>query len=170
MNELQIFNFNAAEVRTVIIDGAPWWVAKDICAVFGDTNYRRSIASLDDDEKGVSQIKTVGGMQKMTVVNESGLYSLLFAMQPKKARGVSDEYIVQREKELRTFRRWVTHEVLPSIRKTGGYIPACDGDMYTDILTKAMVIANKTIAEQANRRGQLQSANHFQIIEGSNCE
>ena len=121
MNELQIFHYNDNEVRTVQIDGEPWWVLKDVCEVFGETNYRRVSGRLDEDEKGVSQINTPGGIQNMTIINESGLYSVLFVMQPEKARGVSDEYIEQRKEQLRTFRRWVTSEVLPSIRKTGGY-------------------------------------------------
>jgi len=122
MNEMQVFKYNSADVRTVIKDGEPWWVLKDVCEVFGDTNYRRSAATIDGDEKGVSQIDTPGGKQEMSIINEQGLYSLLFAMQPTKARGVTDEYIENREKELKAFRRWVTHEVLPSIRKHGAYM------------------------------------------------
>lgn len=110
-------------VRTVMIDGEPWFVGKDVCEAFGDTNYRRSLRSLEADEKGVSQIVTRGGKQSMTVVNEAGLYSLLFAMQPQKAKGVSqnEEQVNARIEQLQAFRRWVTHDVLPSIRKYGVY-------------------------------------------------
>ncbi len=121
MNELQIFNYNGNEVRTIQKDGEPWWVLKDVCAVFGETNYRRVSGRLDEDEKGVSQIDTPGGIQSMTVINESGLYSALFTMQPEKARGVTEEYVQNRQEQLKSFRRWVTGEVLPSIRKTGTY-------------------------------------------------
>lgn len=121
MNELKIFNYQQNEIRTVTINNEPWWVAKDVCEVFGETNYRRSIQCLDDDEKGVSQIETPGGKQNMTILNEPGLYSLLFAMQPSKARGVTEEYILEREQSLKQFKRWVTHEVIPSIRKHGMY-------------------------------------------------
>jgi len=76
---------------------------------------------LDDDEKGYTQMDPPGGVQRLAVINEAGLYSLLFAMQPAKARGVSDAYIAEREEALRKFKRWVTHEVLPSIRRTGMY-------------------------------------------------
>lgn len=122
MNEIQIFNFNDNQVRVIEKDGEPWWVAKDVCDYFGDSNYRRQTAGLDEDEKGVSQINTPGGIQSMTVINESGLYSLLFAMQPEKARGVSDEYIVERQEKIQAFKRWVTHEVIPSVRKHGAYM------------------------------------------------
>ena len=122
MNTLKVFNYESNEVRTVMINGNPWWVFKDICEVFGETNYRRTVSNLPDDEKGVSQMNTPGGLQNMTVINESGLYSVLFAMQPQKARGVSDEYIAKRVGDLYAFRRWATHDVLPTIRKTGGYV------------------------------------------------
>ena len=77
---------------------------------------------LSNDEKGYTQMNTPGGTQKITIINEAGLYSLLFAMTPSKARGVSDEYIKNRQDKLAKFKRWVTHEVLPSIRKHGAYI------------------------------------------------
>lgn len=122
MNDLKIFeNPEFGKVRTVAIDGEPWFVLKDVCEVFGEANYRRVAARLDEDEKGVSQIATPGGNQSMTIVNEPGLYSALFTMQPEKARGVSDEYIKNRIKQLKAFKRWITHEVIPSIRKTGSY-------------------------------------------------
>ena len=78
--------------------------------------------SLDVDEKGYTQMNTPGGEQEIAIVNEAGLYSLLFAMQPAKARGVSEEYIAARTEKLRAFKRWVTHEVLPTIRKHGAYV------------------------------------------------
>ena len=122
MNEIQLFNNpEFGEIRSVIVDGEPWFVLKDICAAFGERNYRRVTSRLDDDEKGVSQIATHGGTQDMTVVNESGIYSALFAMQPEKARGVSAEYVEERIKMLKSFKHWVTSEVLPQIRQTGSY-------------------------------------------------
>ena len=121
MNKLQVFNYDNNEVRTVLIDGAPWWAAKDVCDVFGETNRNRAMQALDDDEKGYTQIDTPGGKQQLSIVNEAGLYALLFAMQPSKARGVDDEYVAAREESLRKFKRWVTHEVLPSIRRHGLY-------------------------------------------------
>lgn len=121
MNEIQIFNYEEVPIRTVMRGGEPWWVAKDVCEVFGETNRNRAMQVLDDDEKGYTQIATPRGLQKMAIINEPGLYRLLFAMQPEKARGVSDEYIAKRQAQLKKFTRWVTHEVLPAIRKTGIY-------------------------------------------------
>lgn len=124
MNELQIFNNpEFGSVRTSNINGEPWFVGKDVCEAFGDTNYRRSLSNIDDSDKGVSQIETPGGKQNMVIINESGLYSLLFQMQPQKAKGVSqnESVIDERIEKLHRFKRWVTSEVLPSIRKTGGY-------------------------------------------------
>ena len=93
-------------VRIVMVDGEPWFVGKDICDALGLTNSRMSINRLDNDEKGVSSIDTLGGAQQIQVVNESGLYSLIGS---------------SRKTEAREFKRWVNHEVLPSIRKTGTY-------------------------------------------------
>ena len=122
-NKLQIFdNPEFGKIRVVEIDGQNWFVLKDVCAAFGETNYRRVASRLDDDEKGVSQIITPGGPQQMTVVNEPGLYSSLFAMQPEKARGVTDDYIEKRMAQLKSFKHWVTHDVLPSIKKHGAYM------------------------------------------------
>jgi len=125
MNELKIFeNKEFGQVRTVEIDNTPYFVGKDVCEAFGDTNYRRSLAALDEGDKGVSQIDTPGGKQNMVIVNESGLYSLLFQMQPQKAKGVSqnDLAIEERIQKLKRFKHWVTSEVLPSIRKHGAYM------------------------------------------------
>jgi len=121
-NQLQVFqNQEFGELRTIVKDGEPWFAAKDICEMFKDSNRNRTMQSLDDDEKGYTQMNTPRGNQSMAVVNEAGLYSMLFAMQPKKARGVSEEYIKMRSDQLKRFKRWVTHEVIPSIRKYGAY-------------------------------------------------
>ena len=123
-NEIKIFNNQEfGEVRTIVINSEPWFVGKDVCEAFGDTNYRRSLANIDGSDKGVSQIDTAGGKQNMTVINESGLYSLLFQMQPQKSKGVSqnDTLVEERIEKLHRFKHWVTSEVLPSIRKHGMY-------------------------------------------------
>lgn len=122
MNKLKIFESKEfGQVRIVTIDNEPWFVGKDICSAFGDTNYRRSLLKIDDDEKGVSQIDTPGGKQNMVIVNESGLYSLLFSMEPQKAN-MDSILIEERVQKLKKFKRWVTSEVLPSIRKHGAYM------------------------------------------------
>ena len=104
---IQIFNYNSNEVRTVQQNGEPWFVLKDVCAVLGIGNNRMASDRLDADEKGVSQIDTLGGRQEMTVINESGLYNVILR---------SDK------PEAKPFRKWVTSEVLPSIRKHGAYM------------------------------------------------
>ena len=106
MNNLQIFNYNGNEVRTIQKDGEPWWVLKDVCGILGISKYRDTASRLDEDERGSVRVDTPGGEQEMTVVNESGLYNVILR---------SDK------PEAKPFRKWVTAEVLPSIRKTGGY-------------------------------------------------
>ena len=106
MNELSIFNYGQNEVRTVQVDGEPWFVAKDVCDVLGISNVSDTLSKvLDDDEKGVDSIYTPGGNQQVSIVNEPGLYSLILR---------------SRKPEAKTFKRWITHEVLPTIRKTNG--------------------------------------------------
>lgn len=156
MNELKIFeNEQFGAVRVIEQSGEPWFVLKDVCESFGEANYRRVSARLDDDEKGVSQIATPGGNQNMTVVNEPGLYSALFSMQPEKARGVSDEYVERRVKQLKAFKRWITHDVIPAIRKTGGYIHGADNMGPEELMEKALVVAQKTLADREARISSL---------------
>lgn len=107
MNELQVFDFRGQSVRTVIRDREPWLVAKDVCDVLGLGNPRTSLALLEDDEKGVHSMDTPGGSQEMTIVSEAGLYSLILR---------------SRKPEAKEFKRWVTHEVLPALRKHGAYM------------------------------------------------
>jgi len=105
-HNLQIFKYNDVDVRTVVRDGNPWWVLKDVCDVLEIDNPRNVAARLDDDEKGVHNTDTPGGQQEMTIVSESGLYSAI---------------LLSRKPEAKAFKRWITHEVLPSIRKHGMY-------------------------------------------------
>ncbi len=107
MNEIQVFNYNSKQVRTIQRDGEPWFVLKDVCDVLRMSNSRMAAERLDPDEKGVSQIDTLGGKQEMTVINESGLYNVILR---------SDK------PEAKPFRKWVTSEVLPTIRKHGAYM------------------------------------------------
>lgn len=108
MNELQVFNNNEfGQIRTVFMDGEPWLVGKDVAIALGYSNTKDALAKhVDQEDKGGSQIATPSGVQQMTIINESGLYSLVLSSKLPGAR---------------KFRRWVTSEVLPSIRKTGGY-------------------------------------------------
>lgn len=124
MDEIKIFNSKEfGSVRTISIEEEVWFVGKDVCEAFGDTNHKRSLANIDDSDRRVSKIETAGGKQNMVIINESGLYSLLFQMQPQRAKGVSQNEppIEERIQKLKRFKKWVTGEVLPAIRKTGGY-------------------------------------------------
>ena len=106
MNE--IFNFHGQEVRAVIFDNEPWFVAKDVADILGYQNGSRDInRHVDEDDKLTSQIATAGQMRNQTVINESGLYSLILSSKLPQAK---------------EFKRWVTSEVLPAIRKKGGFI------------------------------------------------
>lgn len=106
MTEIVPFDFEGTAVRVLTIDGEPWWVAADICAVLDIRNSRDALSSLDDDEKGVGITDTLGGRQQMTTVNEPGLYSLILR---------------SRKPQAKAFKRWITHEVIPSIRRAGAY-------------------------------------------------
>ena len=94
------------QIRIVIIESEPWFIAKDICDCLGLGNPRTSLALLDEDEKGVHSVDTPGGPQQVTIVSEPGFYSLVLR---------------SRKPEAKAFKRWVTHDVLPSIRKKGFY-------------------------------------------------
>lgn len=107
-NAIQVFKFNEYDsIRTVVDEeGNPWFVAKDICITLDIKNTSQAMSYLDADEKGVITNDTHGGKQLMTTVNEAGLYSLILR---------------SRKPEAKKFKRWITHDVLPSIRKTGLY-------------------------------------------------
>ena len=122
MNEIKIFtNDQFGQIRTINQNGEPWFVAADVCDFFQVTNRNRVMQQVDQADKGGTQMDTPGGKQTLTIINEAGLYDLLFALQPTKARGVSDEYVNERIAQLKTFKRWITHEVIPAIREHGMY-------------------------------------------------
>ncbi|SKC58005.1 phage antirepressor [Maledivibacter halophilus] len=135
MNELKIFeNEEFGQVRMVTEKDEPWFVASDICKSLDIANTTQAMGRLDDDEKSMLNIGLSGGATNC--VNEFGLYNLILA---------------SRKPSAKKFKRWITHEVLPSIRKTGGYIQVKDDDSNEEILSKALLIAQKTI-EQRNAR------------------
>ena len=146
-NAVEVFNNEEfGSVRTTMIDGEPWFVAADVCEHFGVTNRNRVMQNIDAEDKGGTQIDTPGGMQTVTIVNESGLYAILFALQPSKARGVTEEYIEERQQKLRKFKRWITHDVIPTIRKTGSYLTGEDAAALkiiraSDTLERSVAIA-----------------------------
>ena len=106
---IQVFKYEGSEVRTVEINGEVWFVGKDVATVLGYQRQADAIAAhVEEEDKGVGKIPTPGGVQDMTVINESGLYSLIFSSQLPTAK---------------QFKHWVTSEVLPQIHKTGSYSP-----------------------------------------------
>lgn len=134
MNDLVIFeNPEFGQIRTMNKDGEPWFVAVDVCKALEISNNRMAINRLDDDEKGVSLTDTLGGKQDMTIINESGLYSLVLG---------------SRKPEAKKFKRWITHEVIPSIRKTGGYIAGQENLSDSELMAKALLVAQRTIEER----------------------
>lgn len=155
------------KIRTVTKDNEPWFVGKDVCEAFGDTNYRRSLSNIDVSDKGVSQIETPGGKQNMVIINESGLYSLLFQMQPQKAKGVSqnESVINERIEKLHRFKHWVTSEVLPSIRKNGGYIANQENLTPEQIVANALVVAQNIITQKDKQIEEMTpKANYFDAL------
>lgn len=121
MNELQVFSYQSNDVRTVMRDGEPWFCLVDVCRVLDLTSPHKVADRLDPDEKGRTQIPTLGGKQEVTIINESGLYNVILR---------SDK------PEAKPFRKWVTSEVLPTIRKTGQYstnaLPGSAREMLSD--------------------------------------
>ena len=108
MNELQNFNFSGQDVRIITINDEPWFVGKDVADILGYSNSRKALSDhVDDEDKGVTKSDTLGGNQNITIINESGLYSLI---------------LKSKKSEAKQFKRWVTSDVLPTIRKHGAYM------------------------------------------------
>lgn len=128
--------------------GEPLFLVKDICDFFGVTNRNRVLQQLDDDEKGGTQIDTPGGKQTMTCLTEAGVYHFLFIIQPSKARGIPQEEIDAKCKLVNRYRRWVTHDVLPAIRRDGGYMIAREDETPEETMARAVLLAQKTIERQ----------------------
>ena len=127
MNGLQVFSYEGNEVRTVQKGSEILWVLKDVCGILGIEKYRDAATRLDDDEREPVLVDTLGGRQEMIAVTESGLYSII---------------LLSRKPEAKKFKRWVTHEVLPTIRKHGAYVTPAkleelmnDPDSWIKVLT-----------------------------------
>ncbi|ARB21531.1 BRO-N domain-containing protein [Klebsiella sp. K794] len=132
-----IFNFESdSAIRAIMIDGSPWFFASDVCRAIGIANHRDAVRKLDDDEKGVGSTDTLGGEQESVIISESGLYTLILRCRDAVTPGT----IPYR------FRKWVTSEVLPQIRKTGRYVreelsPADKARMLAQEMTSNMMPA-----------------------------
>ena len=141
-DEIRKFDFKGAALRTLTDkQGEPWFVAKDVCDILGMSNPSMAIAALDEDEATQVDPKDYLGSenrsnQAINIVSEPGLYKLIMR---------------SRKPEAKEFQRWVTHEVLPQILRTGGYIPTSDMDDDMTILAKAVMIGQRTMEEQKRR-------------------
>lgn len=139
-NSIQRFDFKGAALRTLIDEnGEPWFVAKDVCDILEISNPSDALKRLDDDERSRFNL---GRQGETNIVNEAGLYVLVLG---------------SRKPEAHEFKRWVTHEVLPQIRRTGGYIPTTDADDDMTILAKAVMIGQRTMEAQKQKIAAQQS-------------
>lgn len=133
-NHITRFDFHGATVRVLADEqGEPWFIAKDVCAVLEIGNPSQALTNLDDDEKGITTTDTLGGPQKTVTVSESGFYRLVLR---------------SRKPVAKEFQRWVTHEVLPSIRKHGGYMAGQEAMSPEQMLAASMRWLESRIAEQ----------------------
>ena len=138
MNEIQVFNNEQfGEVRAVTQNGEPWFVAADVCKCLEIGNPSDAIGRLDEDEKALVSIEGLSRGNSMgNIVNEPGLYSLILG---------------SRKPEAKAFKRWITHEVIPSIRKNGGYIAGQEALTDMELMAKALLVSQKVIAEREAR-------------------
>ena len=142
MEQLQIFkNESFGEIRTVTVNDEPWFVTTDICKALDLSNPTMAMERLDDDEKSKLNLGLSGGATNC--VNEYGLYSLVLA---------------SRKKEAKDFKRWITHDVIPSIRKNGGYLANQENLTPEQIVANALVVAQKIIAERDEQIKNLESS------------
>ena len=128
MSNIQMFNYQEHQVRTVIINGNPWFVAKDICEILGYANSRKTVADhVDEEDKrdGVTIRDAIGRAQEPTLVNESGLYSLILSSKLPSAK---------------QFKHWVTSKVLPTIRETGSFVVHQHSALPSGVLEGAKLI------------------------------
>ncbi len=130
------YQFGEQKVRVIDRDGESWWIARDVCAVLAIRNVGDALSSLDADEKGVANADTLGGQQEMATINESGLYSLILR---------------SRKPEAKAFKKWVTSEVLPAIRRTGQYQPTT-AEVDTALTARLAEIAHKEHVVPASGR------------------
>lgn len=148
MDNIKIFeNPQFGEIRTMTQDGEPWFVGKDVAELLGYVKPQNAIAAhVDDEDKTLAPIQggCSTGMQNTIIINESGLYSLILSSKLPTAR---------------EFKRWVTSEVLPSIRKTGGYITGQDELSDADLMAKALLVAQRQIEQREERINALETAN-----------
>lgn len=138
-NTLSVFSYIGQDVRSVLVDGEPWFVARDVCAVLGIVNSVDAIGRLDDDGVGTTYLTdSLGRQQLANTVNESGLYELIFQ---------------SRRPEAKQFRKWVTSVVLPEIRQTGSFVAV---ETPEQLLARALIMANDTLTAKNEQIAELE--------------
>ena len=147
-NEIQRFDFRGASLRTLTDEeGEPWFVLKDCMSILDLGNPTETVKMFDDDEFSTTEvIDSIGRRQQAYIISEPGLYRLVMR---------------SRKPEAKEFQRWVTHDVLPQIRRTGGYIPTSESDSDEDIMARAVLVARKTI----ERKNQQIASQQSRIVE-----
>lgn len=156
-NEIQPLEFEGNKVRALADGDEVMFVASDIAKILGYRDAANLARNLDDDERGIREVSTPSGTQNMTVITESGLYRSILNRETAYVKEPEAQAFVKR------FQRWVTHEVLPQIRKTGGYIPTTDVDDDMTILAKAVMIGQRTMEEQKRRIAE--QSEHIKALE-----
>ena len=151
MDDIQVFENDEFGAIRVIKDenGEPWFVAKDVSDILGYRSASDLTRLLDDDEKGTQPVRTPGGVQELSKISESGFYK---SVMQRRASFINDE---KHQKAVKRFQRWVTHEVLPAIRRDGGYMVARD-ETPEQTMARAVLIAQSTIERQKSRIAELE--------------
>ena len=150
-NEIQPFEFEGNKVRALADGDEVMFVASDIAKILGYRDAANLTRNLDGDERGTHEVSTPSGPQNMTVLTESGLYRAILNRETAYVKNEEAQAFVKR------FQRWVTHEVLPQIRRTGGYIPTTDADDDMTILAKAVMIGQRTMEQQQRKIAEQQT-------------
>lgn len=141
-NNVLDFQFEGHDVRAIAINGEPWFVGKDVAEALGYGNPRSAVSKrVEKEDRGVSKMETPSGIQNTTIINESGLYSLILSSKLESAK---------------KFKHWVTSEVLPSIRKNGGYIYGQESMSEDELLSRALILANSRILSLESKNEQLE--------------
>ena len=146
MNDIQIFkNEEFGEVRTLVVNSEPWFVGSNVATILGYTNPQKAIRDhVDDDDKLTERIVLSGQNREVVIINESGMYSLILSSKLPTAK---------------KFKRWVTSEVLPAIRKSGGYMVAQQNETPEQLMARALRVAEETLARQKAKMEQVQREN-----------
>lgn len=150
-NQIQPFEFEGNKVRALADGDEVMFVASDIAKILGYRDAANLTRNLDGDERGTHEVSTPSGTQNMTVLTESGLYRAILNRETAYVKNEEAQAFVKR------FQRWVTHEVLPQIRKTGGYIPTSESDSDEDIMARAVLVAQKTIKQKNQQIAEQQT-------------